>query len=119
MSLYQLLLILRARKWIVFAALAVGVVAALAVNILMPKQYTATATVVVDSVQRTLARVRQETARLPHPRVVSWLERQAGTLAIQCRMPSSVMTVSGQARWRIGAARGMSSSVPSRSIAPP
>ncbi|HEY9447196.1 MAG TPA: chain length determinant protein EpsF [Burkholderiales bacterium] len=49
MSLYQLLLILRARKWIVFAALAVGVVAALAVNILMPKQYTATATVVVDS----------------------------------------------------------------------
>lgn len=49
MSLYQLLLILRARKWIVFASLAVGLLAAVAVNILMPKQYTATATVVVDS----------------------------------------------------------------------
>jgi polysaccharide biosynthesis transport protein len=49
MSLYQLLLILRARKWIVFASLAVGVLAAIAVNILLPKQYTATATVVVDS----------------------------------------------------------------------
>lgn len=49
MSLYQLLLILRARRWIVFAALAVGLLAAVAVNLLMPKQYTATATVVVDS----------------------------------------------------------------------
>jgi chain length determinant protein EpsF len=49
MSLYQLMLILRARKWIVFASLAVGLAAAIAVNLLMPKQYTATATVVVDS----------------------------------------------------------------------
>jgi chain length determinant protein EpsF len=49
MSLYQLMLILRARVWIVVAALAVGIVAAIAVNVLMPKQYTATATVVVDS----------------------------------------------------------------------
>ena len=49
MSLYQVLLILRARRWIVFAALAVGLLAAIAVNVLMPKQYTATATVVVDS----------------------------------------------------------------------
>lgn len=49
MSLYQLLLILRARKWIVFASLAVGLLAAIAVNLLMPKQYTATTTVVVDS----------------------------------------------------------------------
>jgi chain length determinant protein EpsF len=49
MSLYQLLVILRARKWIVLASLAVGLLAAMAVNILMPKQYTATATVVVDS----------------------------------------------------------------------
>lgn len=49
MSLYQLLLILRARKWIVFASLAVGLLAAIAVNLLLPKQYTATTTVVVDS----------------------------------------------------------------------
>lgn len=49
MSLYQLFLILRARVWIVVAALAVGLVAAIAVNVLMPKEYTATATVVIDS----------------------------------------------------------------------
>jgi hypothetical protein len=34
-------------------------------------------------------------------------------------MPSSVTIDSGQARWRNAAARGMSSSVPSRSIAGP
>ena len=39
------------------------------------------ATVVVDSVQRTLARVRQETARLPHPRVV-WPVWEAPVMVI-------------------------------------
>jgi polysaccharide biosynthesis transport protein len=49
MSLYQLMLILRARAWVVLIAIALGVIAAVAVNLLMPQEYTGVATVVVDS----------------------------------------------------------------------
>lgn len=48
MTLYQLFLILRARAWVVFTCLLLGILAAMAINLLMPKQYTASATVVVD-----------------------------------------------------------------------
>lgn len=50
MNFLQLLLILRARKWIVLGALLVTVLTTLLVSLfLLPKEYTANATLVVDS----------------------------------------------------------------------
>jgi len=48
MNLYQFLIILRARYKIALFALVVTVAVTLAVSLLLPKQYTATATVVLD-----------------------------------------------------------------------
>ncbi len=45
----QLFHILRARLWIIIVGLVLGVAGAIAVNTLLPKYYTATATVVVDT----------------------------------------------------------------------
>lgn len=53
MNFLQLLLILRARKWIVVGALLVTVATTLLVSIfLLPKQYTATSTLVIDSISK-------------------------------------------------------------------
>jgi len=49
MSLFQLLLILRARWWIIAGSLLAGIAGAIALNVYVQKQYTAVATVVVDS----------------------------------------------------------------------
>lgn len=49
MSLQQLFLILRARWWIIAGAMVLCISAAVALNFLMQKQYTAVVTVVVDS----------------------------------------------------------------------
>lgn len=49
MSLQQLFLILRARWWVIAGALTLGLAGAVALNLYMQKQYTAAATVVVDS----------------------------------------------------------------------
>src|SRR5262245_13009091 len=49
MSLQQFLLILRARLWIIGVALLVGVAGAVGANLVLPRLYTASATVVVDS----------------------------------------------------------------------
>jgi polysaccharide biosynthesis transport protein len=45
----QLFLILRARAWIILVGLILGIAGAVAANLLLPKYYTATATVVIDS----------------------------------------------------------------------
>lgn len=45
----QILLILRARAWIIVAGLLLGIAGAIAANLLLPKYYTATATVVIDA----------------------------------------------------------------------
>ena len=49
MSFGQFLSILKARRWVALAVLLVTVLATLGVSLLLPKQYTATASVVVDS----------------------------------------------------------------------
>ncbi len=49
MSFGQFLSILKARRWIALAVLLSTVIITLAVSLLLPKQYTATASVVVDS----------------------------------------------------------------------
>jgi len=48
MSFAQFLAILRARWWVALAIMLLSVVTALGVSLLLPKQYTATASVVVD-----------------------------------------------------------------------
>jgi chain length determinant protein EpsF len=48
MTFQQFLLILKARRWIVFAILSGVVFLTLIISLLLPKQYTATATLVVD-----------------------------------------------------------------------
>ncbi|MCL2644076.1 MAG: chain length determinant protein EpsF [Betaproteobacteria bacterium] len=48
MTFQQFLLILKARRWVIVAILASVVLLTLTVSLLMPKQYTATATLVVD-----------------------------------------------------------------------
>lgn len=49
MSFGQFLSILKARRWVALAVLLVTVLTTLGVSLLLPKQYTATASVVVDS----------------------------------------------------------------------
>ena len=49
MSFGQFLSILKARRWIALAVLLSTVIITLAISLLLPKQYTATASVVVDS----------------------------------------------------------------------
>lgn len=49
MNLNQLLLILRARLWMLVLGLALGVGGGIAANMLLPKHYTAAATVVIDT----------------------------------------------------------------------
>ena len=49
MTFQQFLLILRARLWVVFGTLVVVVGTALAVSLLLPKQYTAETALVVDA----------------------------------------------------------------------
>lgn len=49
MNLTQFLLILNARKWVVLGVLLLTVVATAAVSLLLPKEYTATATLIIDS----------------------------------------------------------------------
>lgn len=49
MNLTQFFSILYARKWIILAVLALTVLATLAVSLLLPKQYTATSTLIVDA----------------------------------------------------------------------
>jgi len=49
MNFTQFLLILKARAWIVLLALAVTVTTTVVVSLLLPKSYTATATLVVDA----------------------------------------------------------------------
>jgi succinoglycan biosynthesis transport protein ExoP len=70
MSLYQLMLILRARIWVVLITIAVGVLAAVAVNLLMPRQYTGTATMFVEN--RSTDAVTGNT--LPPPLMATQLE---------------------------------------------
>ena len=48
MTFQQFLLILKARRWIIFAILAGVVLLTLVISLLLPKQYSATATLVVD-----------------------------------------------------------------------
>lgn len=48
MSFAQFLSVIRARKWIVLAVLMLTVITTVGVSLLLPKQYTATASVVVD-----------------------------------------------------------------------
>jgi len=48
MTFQQFLLILKARRWIITAILASVVLLTLVISLLLPKQYTATATLVVD-----------------------------------------------------------------------
>ena len=68
----------------------------------------------------------QQRAELAQPRISPRSSKaniacsaRAGTAARRCRIPSSVMIDSGQARWRIAAARERSSGVPSRITRPP
>lgn len=49
MNLTQFLLILYARKWVILGVLALTVTITAVVSLLLPKQYTATATLIVDS----------------------------------------------------------------------
>lgn len=49
MNFTQFLLILNARKWIILGVLALTVAATAVVSLLLPKQYTATATLIIDS----------------------------------------------------------------------
>ena len=49
MNFIQFLLILNARKWIILGVLALTVAVTAAVSLLLPKEYTATATLIVDS----------------------------------------------------------------------
>jgi len=49
MNLTQFMLILNARKWIILGVLLFTVAAAVAVSLLLPKEYTAIATLVIDS----------------------------------------------------------------------
>ncbi len=49
MNFSQFLLILKARAWIVLLALIVTVATTVVVSLLLPKNYTATATLVVDA----------------------------------------------------------------------
>lgn len=49
MNFTQFLLILNARKWIILGVLAFTVAVTAAVSLLLPKEYTATATLIVDS----------------------------------------------------------------------
>jgi chain length determinant protein EpsF len=49
MNFTQFLLILNARKWIIFGVLLLTVAVATIVSLLLPKEYTATATLIVDS----------------------------------------------------------------------
>ncbi|MDP2265488.1 MAG: chain length determinant protein EpsF [Thiobacillus sp.] len=49
MNLTQFLLILYARKWVVLGVLLLTVAVVAAVSLLLPKEYTATATMIVDS----------------------------------------------------------------------
>ncbi|MEW6591138.1 MAG: chain length determinant protein EpsF [Pseudomonadota bacterium] len=49
MNLTQFLLILNARKWIILGVLALTVAVTTAVSLLLPKEYTATTTLIVDS----------------------------------------------------------------------
>ena len=49
MNFTQFLLILNARKWIILGVLLVTVAVTAAVSLLLPKEYTATATLIIDS----------------------------------------------------------------------
>ncbi|KAB2322417.1 chain length determinant protein EpsF [Betaproteobacteria bacterium SCN1] len=49
MNFTQFLLILNARKWIILGVLALTVLVTVAVSLLLPKEYTASATIIVDS----------------------------------------------------------------------
>lgn len=49
MTFQQFLLIMRARRWLVLSTLAVVVGAALAVSLLLPKQFMAETSLVVDA----------------------------------------------------------------------
>ena len=49
MNFTQFLLILNARKWIILGVLALTVFVTAAVSLLLPKEYTASATIIVDS----------------------------------------------------------------------
>lgn len=49
MNFTQFLLILNARKWTIFSVLLLTVVVTTAVSLLLPKEYTATTTLVIDS----------------------------------------------------------------------
>src|SRR4051794_36473586 len=48
MNFGQFLSVLRARRWVVLTVLALTVSTTLVISLLLPKQYTATASVVVD-----------------------------------------------------------------------
>jgi chain length determinant protein EpsF len=49
MNFTQFLLILNARKWIILGVLLLAVAVTAAVNLLLPKEYTATTTLIIDS----------------------------------------------------------------------
>ncbi|MBN8761332.1 MAG: chain length determinant protein EpsF [Thiobacillus sp. 65-69] len=49
MNFTQFLLILNARKWIILGVLALTMLVTVAVSLLLPKEYTASATIIVDS----------------------------------------------------------------------
>ncbi|OYY57708.1 MAG: hypothetical protein B7Y50_14840, partial [Hydrogenophilales bacterium 28-61-11] len=49
MNFTQFLLILNARKWIILGVLLFTVAVTAAVSLLLPKEYTATATLIIDS----------------------------------------------------------------------
>ena len=58
--------------------------------------------------------VHQPTISPPSSQASIRSSARSGTFSSEWRMPSAVRIMSGQARWRIAAALGMSSSVPSR-----
>ncbi len=49
MNFTQFLLILRARKWVILSILLLTVVVTTAISLLLPKEYTATTTLIIDS----------------------------------------------------------------------
>ena len=49
MNFTQFLLILRARKWVILSILLLTVAVTTAISLLLPKEYTATTTLIIDS----------------------------------------------------------------------
>lgn len=65
MSFGQFLSILKARRWIALAVMLVTVLLTLGVSLLLPKQYTATASVVIDSKPDPVSAMLYSGAALP------------------------------------------------------